>query len=116
MFNLHQPWIVVFSRALLLILFLAPQKGRAGEFTVLLPGGVPLTLVKVPAGTFQMGSPKGERGNLLDNETQHQVTLTHDYYLGKTELTLPQWTAVMGLHLSTECNDLFFLTINQCLA
>ena len=53
-----------------------------------------MTLVKVPAGTFLMGSPEGERGNFLDNETQHQVTLTRDYFLGKTEVTQKQWAAV----------------------
>lgn len=55
-----------------------------------------MTLVRVPAGTFQMGSPEGERGSILGNETQHQVTLTRDYYLGKTEVTHRQWEAVMS--------------------
>ena len=66
-----------------------------------------MTLVKVPAGTFLMGSPSDERGNILGNETQHQVTLTHDYYLGKTEVTMDQWRAVTGLSLSTECYERF---------
>ncbi|MFC1720438.1 formylglycine-generating enzyme family protein [Pseudomonadota bacterium] len=65
-----------------------------------------MTLVKVPAGTFLMGSPEGERGNVLGNETQHQVTLTHDYYLGKTEVTMTQWGAVTGTPMPTECNEL----------
>jgi len=52
-----------------------------------------------------MGSPQGERGNRLDNETQHQVTLTQDYYIGKTELTMAQWWAVTGTPAPTECNE-----------
>ena len=66
-----------------------------------------MTLVKVPAGTFLMGSPSDERGNNLGNETQHQVTLTHDYYLGKTEVTMDQWKAVTELSLPTECYGRF---------
>ena len=49
------------------------------EMTIMLPGDVPLVLVRIPAGTFLMGSPDGERGNVFDNEMQHQVTLTRDY-------------------------------------
>ncbi len=69
--------------------------GGGAEITVTLPGNVPLVLVRIPAGTFMMGSPVGERGRDSD-ETQHQVTLTQDYYLGKYEVTQRQWVAVMG--------------------
>ena len=76
------------------------------EFIVMLPGNVPLVLVHVPAGTFQMGSPEGERGSdFFDNETQHQVTLTQDYYIGKTEVTQQQWQAVMETPMPTSCGD-----------
>jgi hypothetical protein len=64
------------SYVLRLALILFSQNILAKEVTVVLPGGVPMTLIEVPAGTFLMGSPQGERGNLLDNETQHQVILT----------------------------------------
>jgi formylglycine-generating enzyme required for sulfatase activity len=96
MFMIGQPRIFSFYFVLLLTLFLIPQTICAEEITLQLPGGVPITLIKVPAGTFLMGSPEGERGNNLGNETQHQVTLTRDYYLGKTEVTHRQWEAVMG--------------------
>jgi formylglycine-generating enzyme required for sulfatase activity len=85
-----KPWLLA------ILLLIVSTTIPANEFTVWLPGNVPLDLVKVPAGTFMMGSPEGERGNFLDNETQHQVTLTRDYYLGKTEVTQRQWQAVMG--------------------
>ncbi|MFC1796141.1 formylglycine-generating enzyme family protein [Pseudomonadota bacterium] len=90
--------------ALLLAFILAPQAVLAQEeVTVMLPGDVPLVLVKVPAGTFMMGSPPGERGNVFENETQHQVTLTQDYYLGKYEVTQAQWEAVMGTPMPMDC-------------
>ena len=67
----------------------------AREITVMLPGKVPLVFVRIPAGTFTMGSPGGERGRGTD-ETQHQVTLTRDYFIGKYEVTQAQWQAIMG--------------------
>lgn len=94
------------QRMLFLVLFLVPQSVWAQEVTIMLPGDVPLTLVKVSAGTFLMGSPEGERGNVFDNETQHQVTLTEDYYLGKTEITQAQWEAVMGTPMRLDCGDI----------
>ena len=60
-----------------------------------LPGGVPLVLEAVPGGTFTMGSPATER-NRGSDETQHQVTLTKSYFIGKTAVTQAQWQAVMG--------------------
>ncbi len=71
----------------------ASSGGR--EITVMLPGNVPLVLVRIPAGTFTMGSPIGERSR-GDDETQHLVTLTRDYFIGKYEVTQGQWLAIMG--------------------
>ena len=52
-------------------------------------------LVLIPAGKFLMGSPPSEMGRLL-GETQHEVTLTMPYYIGKFEVTQEQWENVMG--------------------
>jgi formylglycine-generating enzyme required for sulfatase activity len=68
-----------------------------GEITVTLPGGVPLVMVRISAGTFEMGSPESERGRHSDEGPQHQVTISQDYYLGKYEVTQAQWRAVMGM-------------------
>lgn len=65
------------------------------EHTVLLPGEVPLILVHVPAGEFQMGSPVTERGRDGD-EVLHTVRISHDFYLGKYEVTQGQWESLMG--------------------
>ena len=60
-----------------------------------LGGGVILEMVKISAGTFQMGSPGGEAGKSID-ETLHAVTITKDFYIGKYELTQGQWKALMN--------------------
>ena len=54
-----------------------------------------LVLRKIPAGTFMMGSP-GEEQWRVENETQHQVTLTKNFYMGVFEVTQKQWERVMG--------------------
>jgi formylglycine-generating enzyme required for sulfatase activity len=46
-------------------------------------------------GTFLMGSPESETGR-FDNEIQHQVTLTHGFWLADTTCTQALWQAVMG--------------------
>ena len=49
----------------------------------------------IPSGKFMMGSPESEDGR-ADDEQQHEVNLTRDYYLGTTEVTQSQWETVMG--------------------
>ena len=57
--------------------------------------GVKLEMTLIPAGKFMMGSPKKEVGR-YDGETQHKVTLTKPFYMGKYEVTQEQWESVMG--------------------
>jgi formylglycine-generating enzyme required for sulfatase activity len=56
---------------------------------------VKMDLIYIQPGTFTMGSPTSELGR-GGNETQHTVTLTKGYWLGKYEVTQAQWKAVMG--------------------
>ena len=64
---------------------------------------VKLEMVLIPAGKFKMGSPGSEKGrNKI--ETQHEVTLTKPFYMGKYEVTQEQWEAVMGYNPSTSAN------------
>jgi len=56
--------------------------------------GIKLEIVLIPAGKFMMGSPASENGR-DNNETQHEVTLTKPYYMGKYEVTQEQWEGVM---------------------
>lgn len=78
------------------------------EMTINLPGGATMTFCWCPATTsdewmaisdgkdyFLMGSPDSEMGH-SDDETQHQVRLTHGFWIGKFEVTQEQWSSVMG--------------------
>lgn len=64
--------------------------------TIMLPGGVPLEMVWVPAGSFMMGRYPGEQDSFDWEDPQHQVTLSSGFWMGKYELTKAQWSAVMG--------------------
>ena len=55
---------------------------------------VDLDMLYVEPGTFTMGSPTTEAGRAT-NETEHNVTLTQGFYLGKYEVTQAQYEAVM---------------------
>ena len=67
--------------------------GDAQVFTVAGYGKtVNFKMIKVEAGTFQMGSDSGDS----DEEPVHQVLLTKDYFIGETEVTNALWYAVMG--------------------
>ncbi|MFM7925419.1 MAG: formylglycine-generating enzyme family protein, partial [Planctomycetaceae bacterium] len=54
-----------------------------------------MKLLLIPAGTFLMGSPASEKDR-DDDETQHQVTLTKPFYMGRTEVTQGQLKEVLG--------------------
>ena len=65
------------------------------EDKVELGKGIKLEMVLVPAGKFMMGSHASEKGR-SENQTQHEVTLTKPFYMGKYEVTQEQYEAVMG--------------------
>ncbi len=62
--------------------------------TIDLNATVKMEMIWVEPGTFTMGSPTTEAGRQT-NETQHDVTLTQGFYLGKYEVTQAQYEAVM---------------------
>jgi formylglycine-generating enzyme required for sulfatase activity len=51
--------------------------------------------VRVPAGSFLMGSPADEPAREAD-EAQFEVTLTRDLLVRRTEITQAEWVALMG--------------------
>ncbi len=65
------------------------------EETIALPGGVPLVMVPLPAGTFQMGRYAGEQGSYDWEDPQHPVAFSSGFWLGKYEVTKRQWEAIM---------------------
>lgn len=64
------------------------------SITAGLGSSVDLEMLWVEPGTFMMGSPTTESGRST-TETQHQVTLTQGFHLGKYEVTIAQYEAVM---------------------
>ncbi len=79
------------------------KAGDTREIT--LPRGVTLKQVWCPPGTFTMGSPATEKDR-QENEDDTanaggnpvQITITKGFWLGQTEITQSQWTAVMGMN------------------
>ncbi len=67
---------------------------KAGQVQAFREGGLEIEMVWCPPDTFLMGSQKSEKKREED-ETQHVVTLTKGFWLGRTEVTQAQWKAVM---------------------
>jgi formylglycine-generating enzyme required for sulfatase activity len=65
-----------------------------GNRTVDLNATVAMDMIWCPPGTFTMGSPLDEANRSTD-ETEHNVSLTRGFYLGKYEVTQTQYEAVM---------------------
>jgi formylglycine-generating enzyme required for sulfatase activity len=66
------------------------------KFADQLAAATGIRMVPIPAGTFLMGSPADESGRKANEGPQTTVTLTHDFYLGATDVTQAQWKALMG--------------------
>ncbi len=67
---------------------------------------VPEGFVRIPPGSFQMGSPASEDGR-DSGETQHRVTITRAFLMQATEVTQGQYRALMGKNPShfASCGD-----------
>ena len=88
-----------------------PSAAGAGKFAVR-TNAAGMEFVQLPAGNFMMGSSESNVGesyalgrkdygeterSWFDNEKpQHRVTFTDGFWIGKTEVTQAQWTAVMN--------------------
>ena len=67
--------------------------------TVYLPGGVPLELVAIPPGSFQMGANSNDTGwswSYSDDVPAHTVTINYGFQMGRFEVTQRQWLALMS--------------------
>jgi formylglycine-generating enzyme required for sulfatase activity len=76
-----------------------PDESAKPAFHPTNPG---IELVKIPPGSFMMGST-----NWPNEKPVHQVTINYSFYMGKYEVTQTQWQAVMGDNPShfTECGN-----------
>jgi len=70
----------------------ADEHGEIAGFDI---AGVLCRLRWIPAGRFVMGSPEDEHER-RDDEKEHEVVLSHGYWLGETACTQGLWQAVMG--------------------
>ena len=80
------------------VTFTVVAEGGSGgntDFSTPLSNSVNLDMVWIEPGTFMMGSPESEEGRGYD-ETQHQVTLTKGFWMGKYEITQAQYKAITG--------------------
>jgi len=64
-------------------------------------GGVTMRLTRMQTGKFLMGSPAGEASRDSDEGPQVSVEISKMFYIGVTEVTQQQYTAVMGADPST---------------
>ena len=68
---------------------------RAGERMVLTIKGIEYAFRWCPPGTFMMGSAPDE-ADRDDDEQQHEVTLSHGFWMLETQVTQGMWVSVMG--------------------
>ena len=80
-------------------LFLVLMGLSHGQSPKTITNSLGMKLMLIPRGTFTMGSPIEEAGKKND-EKQHQVEISMDYYLGVTEVTQGQYEKVTGTNPS----------------
>jgi formylglycine-generating enzyme required for sulfatase activity len=81
--------------ATLLLVAALAAPARAQEIQQLAAPGLTLDLVRIPAGTFTIGSPADEPGHKPD-ETQAERQIKSDFFLGKTPVTRGQFAAFVA--------------------
>jgi len=85
----------------------------AGELVVSV-SGEKIEFVKIPAGTFMMGSDEAaenktenkteKKTSVRNNGPRHQVTISRPFQMGKYEVTMEQWGALMDKNPSGRAN------------
>ena len=88
------------------IIALVPEEATTGKLVVWVNGtpsnGVDfevlqknqlLTMVNIPAGSFMMGD---DNNSEMDNKPAHKVTITKDFLMSTTEISIKDWKLVMN--------------------
>ena len=70
------------------------ESGRV--ITIPVKKRINIEMVKVEAGSFDMGATPEIENPYEIEKPMHRVTLTNDYYIGKYEVTQALWQAMMG--------------------
>jgi len=71
-----------------------------------------VSVVRIPGGTFLMGSPEDEEGRADDEGPQHEVTVP-TFFMGRYPITQAQYEAVMGTNPATEYDAERFVAPNK---
>jgi sulfatase modifying factor 1 len=74
----------------------APSPGERFYRAVSVPAPADTNLVFIQPGTFTMGSPTNEAMRDVTNETQHTVTISRGFWMGKYSVTQGDYLAVVG--------------------
>lgn len=70
---------------------------QAEQSIVMLPGEVPLSLVRIPQGSFWMGAQKNEKEARNTEYPRHQVSVP-SFWMGQYSVTQQQWQAIAVLN------------------
>ncbi len=81
------------SIAFAILVLSAHSFSALAEPPTIITNSIDMKLVRIPAGTFVMGSPKSE-AERDDKEERHEVTITKPFYMGVYEVTQAQYHAV----------------------
>ena len=73
--------------------------------TIPVKDDISIEMVKVEAGSFNMGATPEMQNPDEDEKPVHRVTLTNNYYIGKYEVTQALWKIVMGSNPSNSKGD-----------
>src|SRR5438477_645644 len=68
----------------------------AKELQRQITNSIGMKFILIPAGTFRMGSPDGEKDRSLDEGPVHEVQIARAFYLGVTPVTQEQYEGLMG--------------------
>ena len=86
--------------AVLVLVLATSCPGEDATVSLDLGEDVTMEFVRIPAGSFLMGSPEDEEGRLADEGPQHRVTIAKPFYIGKYEVTNAQFRRFEPRHNS----------------